>query len=465
PQELEFFVSCCLETAPITVIPLLAVVLAFTRDARFGRPLVALAIASVLGFALLVHGLVGSEAFHVWRYGFGFAAALAIVLVLELGADDEQVSVAPLGRWILLAALVLQLLIGRGALPKQVLALIDDVREAAAIDRRGDPSALAERRRYAAMQAALPAGAPVIVMLDDPAFLDYRRNAIANLDTPGFASPDPQLPMFCGAEPLRAYLVAQGYRYAAFVRTERSRYFFARPFWIRRIFIDSELFQIMGAYTIDAIDSFAELATTTRVLYDTDGLVVLDLASPVRAATTRVTRGDEPARRAAWVRELADREGLHDAWSLTTRDDLRFEDGTAAVRYVDGAIDDPKWYEVSHPRPEPPRRGTAILPMSRRAHLRVRGATDMRLALRAAVALNAVFTHPRLDVSLDGELLTSAVADTTGHYTVEVTVPRERLAGGWHDLYLVFSSIADPGRADPRELRIARLESVEWLPP
>jgi hypothetical protein len=374
-----------------------------------------------------------------------------------------SVALAPLGRWVVLAALVLQLLDGRGALPRRGIALVSDIRQAAAVDRRGDPGARTEQRRYQAMQAALPAGARAVVMLDDPWLLDFRTNALANLDTPGFASPGSQLPAFRGAEPLRTYLVAQGYRYAAFVRSDRSRYQFRRGFWLWRLFNDSELFQIMSAYMIDAIDSFAELATTTRVLYDDDGLVVLDLGSPLRDASQRAAGGPEPVRRAGWVRELADREGLHDAWSLTTRADLRFEDGFGGLRYVDGSIDDPRWYDVSHPPPEPARRGTAILPLYHRAHLRVRGATDMHLALRAAVALNTIYTHPRLEVSLDGELLASAVADAGGHYAIDASVPRDRLAGGWHDLYLVFSGIADPGK-DLRDLRIARLESVEWSP-
>jgi len=470
PQELQFLVTCCLETTPIVVIPILALVLAFAVDRRIGRPLTSLAIAATLGFVWLVNGFLGSEPFHLWRYAFGFATPLAILLVLEIGAADEaRVALPPLGRWLVLAALVLQVVVGRGALPRQVLALLDDVREAAAIDRRGDPNARTEQRRYRAMQDAIPPGERAVVMLDDPALLDYRRNPIANLDTPGFASPGPQLPAFRGAEPLRAYLVAQGYRYAAFVRSERSRYCFRRPFWIERMFTDAELFQIMSAYTIDAIDSFAELATTTKVRYDDDGLVVLDLATPLREASRRLSGdddngGDEPTRRAAWVRALADREGLHDAWSLTTRADLRFEDGTGALRYVDGSIDDPRWYEVTHARPEPATRGTAILPVLRRAHLRVRGFGDMRLVLRAAIALNTVYTHPRLDVSLDGELLASVVADATGRYAVDVIVPRDRLADGWRDLYLVFSTIADPEK-DVRDLRIARLESVEWAPP
>lgn len=462
PDELAFLVSCCLNVSPIAVIPILALALAFVTDHRRGRPLIALAIASVVGFLALAHGFLGSEPIHIWRYAFGFALALALALALELGADDAAVELAPLGRWVVLAALVLQLSLARTAIGRQASALGADLRRAAA-ERHGDPIARAEQRRYTAMQAAIPAGERVVVMLDDPALLDYGRNPIANLDIPGYASPGTQLPAFRGAEPLRAYLVGEGYRYAAFVRAERSRTCFRRAFWIHRMFTDGELFQVMSAYSIDAIDGLAELATTTAVLHDADGLVVLDLAAPVRPASQRAAPGDEPTRRTAWARELADREHLHDAWSLTTRADLRFEDGVSPLRFVDGSVDDPQWYEISHGYTEAAR-GTAVRPLARRAHLRVRGATDMRLALRAAIALNAVYSHPRLELALDGDVIGSAIADAAGRYAFDVIVPRDRLAGGWHDLYLVFSSIADPEK-EVRELRIARLESVEWSPP
>jgi hypothetical protein len=462
-DELAFLVSCCLDVSPIAVIPILALALAFVTDHRRGRPLIALAIASVVGFAALAHGFLGSEPVHIWRYAFGFATALAVALALELGADDAAVELAPLGRWVVLAALVLQLSLARPAIGRQATALGADLRRALVAGRHGDPVARAEQRRYAAMQAAIPAGERVVVMLDDPALLDYGRNPIANLDIPGYAGPGPDLPAFRGAEPLRAYLIGEGYRYAAFVRSERSRTCFRRAFWVHRMFTDIELFQVMSAYSIDAIDSLAELATTTAVLHDADGLVVLDLAAPVRPASQRAAPGDESTRRTAWTRELADREHLHDAWSLTTRADLRFEDGVGPLRFVDGSIDDPRWYEVSHGYTEAAR-GTAVRPLARRAHLRVRGATDMRLAVRAAIALNAVYSHPRLELALDGEVIASAIADATGRYAFDVTVPRDRLAGGWRDLYLVFSTIADPEK-EVRELRIARLESVEWSPP
>src|SRR6185369_6977001 len=131
PQELAFLVTCCLDSSPIVVIPILALVLAFTTDRRPGRPLTSLAIASTLSFGLLVHGFLGSEAFHLWRYAFGFATALAILLVLEIGAGDDnaRVGLLPLGRWLVLAALVLQIAVGRGALPKQAIALFADLRE------------------------------------------------------------------------------------------------------------------------------------------------------------------------------------------------------------------------------------------------------------------------------------------------------------------------------------------------
>lgn len=463
-QELASFVWACIDTTPIVVVPILFALLVFTDDDRIGRPLRSFFIAAVIGFVLLAHGFAGTEPFHLWRYAFGFGVALTAVFVLEVGAEHERSArLAPLGRWLLLGVLALQLLVARGAVPKRFGTIFTDLREAIALDRHGDPTARIESRRYAAMQAAVPSGAKLAVLVDDPAYLDFTRNAIANLDTPGFASPGSQLPAFRGAEPLRAYLVDQGYRYLAFVRSERSRYFFRREFWLWRIFHDSELFQIMSAYALDTIDSFTELATTTKVLHDIDGLVVLDLASPVKPASINTFSGSEPVRRSEWFRQLAEREGLRDAWSLVSRHDLRFEDGVANLQFVDAAITDPRWFEVAPAQPPSTLRGTPIRALFRRAHLRVRGTTDMRLQMKIAIALNAVYSRPRIDLSLNGKVLASVVADDTGHYAIDLAIPERLLAGGWRDLYLVFSTINEPDAAG-RELRVARLESVEWGP-
>jgi hypothetical protein len=461
-------------------MPVLFALLAFTDDDRLGAPLRSLFGATVLGLVALVHGFGAADPVHLWRYAFGFAIALTAMFVVEVGAEHERaVKLPELGRWLLLAALALQLLVERGAVPRRFAALAGDLREAAAIDRRGDPSALVERRRHAAMQAALPAGAAVAVLLDDPAYLDFRRNRIANLDTPGFASPKTaagaQLPAFRGAEALREYLVEVGYPYVAFVREGRSRYCHRRGFWLWRLFNDADFFQVMSAYELDMIDSLAELATTTRVLHDDDGLVVLDLAAPLRPASRLAAPGSEPVRRGAWIRELAERERLLDVWALTPRHDLMLADGIEDVEFIPPGFEIARWFEVGPKRPAPPRpaadpaaalrvmRGRPLRALHRRAHLRVTGETDMRLQLRAWVALGKIYTRPRLDVALDGALLASVIADEHGGYHLDLQIPAARLAGGWRDLYLVFNSISEPGR-DDRDPRAAVLEAVTWLP-
>lgn len=479
-QEVLRFAWASIETQPIVVVPILFALLAFTDDDRLGGPLRSFFIAATLGFVVLVHSFEAADPTHLWRYAFGFSIALTAMFVVEVGAEHERsAKLAPLGRWLLLAALALQLLLERGAVPKRFAALAGDLKEAAAVDRRGDPTARLEEQRHAAMQAAIPEGAAVAVLLDDPAMLDFHRNRIANLDTPGFASPPTdsgvQMPAFRGAEELREYFLAAGYPYVAFVRSERSRYCHRRGFWVWRLFNDSELFQIMSAYEIDLIDSLAELATTTKVLYDTDGLVVLDLSAPLRPASRRAAPGAEPVRRGAWVRELAEREGLLDAWALTSRHDLILGDGIEDLEFVDPRLEVARWYEVGPTRPAPPRadadpaaagkamRGRALRALHRRAHLRVLGDTDMRLSIRASIALGKMYNRPRLDVSLDGDLVASVVADERGSYAIDLNVPKSRLAGRWRDLYLVFNSIAEPER-DNRELRVAVLEAVTWTP-
>jgi hypothetical protein len=479
PRELFHVALALIEASPIVVVPLLFALLACTDDDRPGRPLRSFFVAVALGFLVLVHNFVGLAPVHLWRYAFGPSIALTAIFVAEVGAEHERAAkLAPIGRWLLLAALALQLLLERGPVPRRFVALWRDLREAAAVDRRGDPAARLEARRHAAMQAAIPAGAPVAVLLDAPAFLDFRRNRIANLDTPGFASPETdagQLPAFRGAEALREYLVAAGYPYVAFVRSERSRSLHRRSFWLWRLFNDGPLYAIMSAYAIDIIDSLAELATTTTVRYDEGGLVVLDLAAPLRRASTRAAAGSEPVRRDAWVRELAARERLLDAWALGSRHDLVFDDGAGEIEYVDPRLEVARWFEIGPARPARPApgadpaaaveamRGRAIRPLHRRVHLRVRGDADMRFAMRARMALGSVYTRPRLDIALDGALLASITPDERGTYELELRIARDLLEDGWHDLYLVFSSVDDPDPAS-RAPRTTALEAVEWDP-
>jgi hypothetical protein len=460
-DQLSVLVTAAIDSQPIICVFVIAPLIAFSDDSRRGRPVMSLFLASFLGFVMLAYSFTDADATTFWRYAFGFGVPLFIVFVLEVGdgGDDMPVRLPPLGRWILVGTLLIQLAATRAGQVKVYAEIATDIREAVAIDRHGEPNARVEARNYAAMQATVPAGAPLLVMLDDPAFLDFARNPIANLDVPGFASPGRQMPSFTGAEAMRAYLLDEGFRYVAFVRPESSRYAFRRGFWVWRLFNDTPFFQAMSAYAVDTTDSFVELATKSRVLHDANGLVVLDLEAPHGPAPS-LDPATEGERRDAYTHALAAREHLEREWTLTTRRNVLFSDGMSGLTFAQ-ADADAHWFDFVTRDPKPTR-GVPIRWMYRRSHLRLRGSQDMHLVVRGHVNLNLLYTRPRLDVSLDGVLLTSVTVDESGAFSIEQDVPASQL-DGWSDLYLMFNAIGQPDR-DVKDLRLARLEEVTWEP-
>ena len=256
----------------------LALVLFAIRDRRPGAPLTALAVACTLGFVELVHAFSLSDPPNLWRYAFGFMTAWTVVAIVEPSHQpDAAVTTPALARLIALVALLTQLAITAPSMISSYANLARDLDGA----HRG-PAAeeiAAPRALYAELQAATPPGATLAVLLDQPFLLDYRRNDIINVDTPGYVSPAPGWPAFAGPEALATYLRGQGIRYYAFVRGDRSRYFYRRDYWVLRTLFDSELWQVIGAHTVDAVETSAALATTRAILFERDGMVLLDLES------------------------------------------------------------------------------------------------------------------------------------------------------------------------------------------
>lgn len=482
-QTVEFLIRLAIESEPLDVVAPLALLLLFTRDRRASRPLAALFFATVAGFLMLVRSFVGSDVASIWRYLFASGMALTLLMILEVGdvendgegSDARPVRLPLLARWSLLAVLLLQFFDSREYLLPTYATTASGVREAIALGRRGDPEAVAEAARYRAMQAAIPAGQAVAAMLDDAAYLDYRRNPISNLDIPGFSSPgEPgeQWPTFAGPEAVRRYFLAHGYRYLAFVRPDFSRYFYRRWYWLRELYTDDELFQVIAAYMLDALESFTALAEQRPPLYDVDGLVVVDLGAapdePAQGGAAAAPRPPEAEaqRRSAWTRQLSDRLNLHSAWALNTRADLLFDDGFSRLVFVDDFLNEevpppPRLQEPADPHSTIPT-GTPVRWMHRRAHLRLRGERDMRLRLHGQVRREVTGTRPRLAVSLDGELLASRVVAEDGSFTIDLPIEAARVRD-WADLYVVFSSVGLPER-ERNELRFARLDGVEWEP-
>lgn len=483
-QELSYLAYAAIESEPLAIVTPLALLLLFARDRRASRPLSALFFATCASFLLLVHAFVGSDFASLWRYAFGSGLALTAIFVLEachLGGDvgdsaseaPRAVEVPALGRWILLAAVLLQLFIARQRAPQTYVAMGREVARALSISGRGDPVARDERARYRAMQAAIPAGQPVAVMLDDAAHLDYRRNSIANLDTPGYSSlgaPGEQLPSFAGPEAVRRYFTAHGYRYLAFVRPDFSRYFYRRWYWLRELYLDVELFQVMAAYTLDAIESFTALAASSPPLYDRDGLVVVELGPPT-SPPLHLPPEEEPARRAEWLRMFAKATGMEAAWALSPRPGLVFSDGVSGLAFLSdadlaaGPAAIPRLEAVAKkPSANDPHgtmpTGTPVRWLHRRLHLRLRADRPMVLTLRGQVRREVTGTRPRLTFSLDGELLGSQVVAEDGRFEVVLPLRADQLAE-WSDFYAVFSSVGVPER-DSRDLRFARLDFVGW---
>jgi hypothetical protein len=219
---------------------------------------------------------------NLWRYAFGYATALVLVLIVEVArsADtdsDAPVQVSTLARFILAGALLVQLAVSGRGLAREYRDAASDLQ--AAVATGGVPiGEAAVARTYRDLQAAVPAGATLAVLLDQPFHLDHARNHVINLDTPGYASFRPGLPFFQGPTPVIDYFRGHGIRYLAFVRADRSRYMYRRDFWLQRMLFDTELWRVQGAYMVDFLDTTAAIAAQRRVRFEQDGMVVVDLA-------------------------------------------------------------------------------------------------------------------------------------------------------------------------------------------
>jgi hypothetical protein len=316
---------------------------------------------------------------------------------------------------------------------------------------------------YRRLQDAIPDGAAFVALVDEPFYFDYTRHRVLNLDTPGFASPPPGIPMFAGAAAKADYLRGLGIRHIVFVHGDHSNYFYRRDYWLERIFWDPmELWRNVAGFQLDMIDSFTELAAQHRVVFDEGGMVVIELppGRPDAAALARARRvPDEAAARHAWVKALCEREGLMDAWSLMSRGDLVFEEGFSrnlrVARDEHGAWQQvPRTLQVDH--------GVMARFVNRSNHLRVRGDRDMQLRIAGRIEIEAIFTRPRVTLAVAGHEAASRIVDDDGTFEVSAVVPAAWL-DGWTDAYLYLSSVGEPWR-DGIVTKVALVERVEWEP-
>jgi hypothetical protein len=138
---------------------------------------------------------------------------------------------------------------------------------------------------YAALQRAVPQQVTILVLLDEPSRLDFKRNRIFLWDQPGNVSPPPHLPINRGPEALAGYLSGQGIRYVAYSSHWNSIWadWLRGPVPPRDGTHSGPAFRQMAQLYVDVTDNLQKLTDTRKLLYVDSGNYVLDLATPAKA--------------------------------------------------------------------------------------------------------------------------------------------------------------------------------------
>jgi hypothetical protein len=139
---------------------------------------------------------------------------------------------------------------------------------------------------YVALQRAVPQHATLLVLLDEPFRLDFKRNRIFSWDHPGGVSPPPHLPIGQGPDALARYLLDQGIRYVAYF-THNVHFWekYLGPVPPRDGESSYPAFHNIARYYVDIVVNLQKLAATRKLLYADNDVYVLDLATPAPAPT------------------------------------------------------------------------------------------------------------------------------------------------------------------------------------
>jgi len=138
----------------------------------------------------------------------------------------------------------------------------------------GDLPAWAEARR---MQASIPAGQPILAIVDFPYMLDDGRNQIFNIDTPGAVSPPPGMPFFQGPLALERYLKTLGIHYIAAVNFDRSLLYYNRNYWLQKLAHPEPYWEGLAPLELDMMKNVDALAARHGLYYSDGNLRVIRL--------------------------------------------------------------------------------------------------------------------------------------------------------------------------------------------
>lgn len=247
---------------------------------RSRKPLHALLLASVIGWLLLVHMLASDiPSFERYIQGFLVAAVLAVLISIP----SAKGLAAKIGCVLAVVGALWQLrLVTLYAIDRHdgLLRKIDVI---ARLPIQPSETMLVAKS-YRAVQARIPPRETLLVMVDHPFLLDFRRNAIYNIDTAAAVSPPPGFPYFRGPEAVADYLRAQSIRYVAFVPPESARSLYKRHGWERQRDDPHAYWHEQAPVYLDLFDNMQKLAASRRRLYADSEVVLLDLATSAAAS-------------------------------------------------------------------------------------------------------------------------------------------------------------------------------------
>jgi hypothetical protein len=129
------------------------------------------------------------------------------------------------------------------------------------------------------LQEAVPAGAPIASLVDNPSRFDHHRNRIACLDMIGAISPRPGIPLAQGGDAVADYLVGLGYRYVVVIAPDKAASLYRRDIWQKQQKNSDPVWMKSAHFYLEAFDDFDDLKKTRVHLAEAGNMVTLDLAT------------------------------------------------------------------------------------------------------------------------------------------------------------------------------------------
>jgi hypothetical protein len=283
-DEINWALTNLFMFTPISSIALFFVAVFVLRPSREHRAIQAFMLTNMVAFALMMHFF---RAFHdadsIARYYFAFSVAFCLAATLRVleGSPSWRLpkpTVVAVG--LVAMAVGYQVVTNKEIILQTALA---DVSQFNGLVRaRGPFARTVFDDLYKRIQASVPRGEPMLVMLDHTYLFDGHRNPIFNYDHPGTMGPKGGPPAFKGPEALASYLHGLGIHYLAYQIGPTSREYDV-GYWERMganavvIHGRGNFYKIQSRFELDTFATFQALAASRRVVFSEGEIRVLDL--------------------------------------------------------------------------------------------------------------------------------------------------------------------------------------------